>query len=114
MASPQKEYSVTVDRVVDGDTVVVSIQLGFGVVLTEQWIRMAGIDAPEKRGKERELGLESTLALRSKLDAARAVTIKTDGKKGKYGRYIATLFADGEDLCEWLVSSGLAEREDYK
>lgn len=107
-----REYEVTVDRVVDGDTVVVTIELGFSVKTT-QWIRLAGINAPEKRGKERELGLESTRALEDKLSAAKRVTIKTDGERGKFGRYIATLLADGEDLCNWLVESGLAVWKKY-
>ena len=42
-------YNCTLVRVVDGDTIVCNIDLGFDVVLSEQFIRLAGIDAPESR-----------------------------------------------------------------
>ena len=48
------EYKVTLDRVIDGDTVDVDIQLGFKVVLSKQRIRLHGIDTPESRTRNKE------------------------------------------------------------
>ena len=47
-------YPAKVERVIDGDTIVVDLQLGLGVVLDDQYIRFCGIDAWETRGVERE------------------------------------------------------------
>lgn len=42
-------YNCTLDRVIDGDTIDVNIDLGFDIVLTKQRVRLAGIDTPESR-----------------------------------------------------------------
>ena len=47
-------YNVTVTRIVDGDTVDVDIDLGFGMVYKKQRVRMMGIDTPESRTKDLE------------------------------------------------------------
>ena len=49
------EYDVTVVKVVDGDTVDVDIDLGFGVTLTDERVRIMGIDTPEYKGQGRRL-----------------------------------------------------------
>ena len=46
------EYRCRIDRVVDGDTVDVDIDLGFGVWLREERVRMYGIDTPESRTRD--------------------------------------------------------------
>ena len=54
------EYNVVIQRWVDGDTVDVDIDLGFGVWLNDQRVRLAGINAPESRTRdleEKKLGL---------------------------------------------------------
>ena len=48
------EYEVTVDRVVDGDTIDVNINLGFSVVLAKKRVRLYGIDTPESRTRDKE------------------------------------------------------------
>ena len=48
------EYKAVVDRVIDGDTVDVDIDLGFGVWLRKQRVRLVGIDTPESRTKDLE------------------------------------------------------------
>ena len=55
-------YKCTLDRVVDGDTVDVNIDLGFKIVLAKQRVRLVGIDTPESRTRdlvEKKLGLEA-------------------------------------------------------
>ena len=48
------EYRATVIKVVDGDTVDVDIDLGFGIVLSDERVRIAGIDTPESRTRDKE------------------------------------------------------------
>lgn len=89
------EYRSTLLRIVDGDTVDVDIDLGFGIVLTNQRIRLYGIDTPESRTRDLEekkcgklaakyiadhIEIASTFTLRSRLDS-----------KGKYGRILGEL-----------------------
>ena len=69
------EYRAYVRKVYDGDTITVDFDLGFGVVLKSQKIRLLRIDAPEVRGKERPEGLKSRDALR-KLIGNKWVQIK--------------------------------------
>ena len=46
------EYNCKIRRVVDGDTVDVDIDLGFGIVYANQRIRLYGIDTPESRTRD--------------------------------------------------------------
>ena len=48
------EYNVKVTRVVDGDTVDVDIDLGFGMIYKKQRVRLHGIDTPESRTRDLE------------------------------------------------------------
>ena len=71
---------------------------------------MSGINTPEVRGEEREKGLISRDALRSKI-LNKWVTIKTEkDKKGKYGRWIGTVIFEGENINNWLLSEGYADK----
>ena len=99
-------------KVYDGDTITVLIDLGFGVTFKEK-VRLYGINTPEIRGKERPDGLISRDRLRERI-LDKDVIIKTlKDKKGKYGRYIAEVYLEEENINNWLVSEGLAERRDY-
>ena len=85
------EYPVKVLRVVDGDTVDVDIDLGFGVWMRKQRIRMLGIDTPESRTRDKEekvYGLAAKAFLKEALKQG-PVTLRTvkDGK-GKFGRIL--------------------------
>ena len=106
------EYKAKVVKVYDGDTITALIDLGFGVTFKEK-IRLYGINTPEIRGKERPDGLISRDRLRERI-LDKDVIIKTlKDKKGKYGRYIAEIYLEEENINEWLVSEGLAEKRDY-
>jgi micrococcal nuclease len=106
------EYRAKVIKVYDGDTITVLIDLGFGVTFKEK-LRLYGINTPEVRGKERPDGLISRDRLRERI-LDKNITIKTfKDKKGKYGRYIAEIYLEKENINEWLVSEGLAEKKDY-
>lgn len=103
-----KRYEALVTNVYDGDTITADIDLGFGVLLTKQKLRLSRVRAPEIRGPQREQGLVTRNALRKKIDK-RWITIETDGfSKGKYGRWLVVVY--DKDMCinDWLIELGLA------
>jgi len=111
------EYKAKVLRTVDGDTLKVSVDLGFSVFV-EQTIRIEGIDTPEVYGikKESPEYLEGKAAsdfTKQWVEQTNENIIIQTSKTGKYGRYIARVFADvngekGDNLAEALLASGHA------
>jgi micrococcal nuclease len=86
-------YNVTVTRIVDGDTVDVDIDLGFGMVYKKQRVRMMGIDTPESRTKDLEekfYGKQSKYFLTNLLKDNQVKLVSHD--KGKFGRILGELF----------------------
>ena len=106
-------YKATVTKVYDGDTITCDIDCGFGVVLMKQKIRLYGLNAPEVRGESKEQGIISRDKLRERIlnKEIRLKTIKD--KKGKYGRYIATIYLDSENINDWLIENNLAVKAEY-
>lgn len=109
-----REYPIKeVVKVVDGDTIDVVIDLGFGITIDER-LRLYGIDAWEIVGQEKAYGLRAREFLRSRLQAAKNIVIDVlDEERGKYGRVLATVFADGVNLNRLLVERGHAEAAEY-
>lgn len=103
-------YRAQVVRVIDGDTVVMDIDLGLNTWLRRQHIRLAGINAPEIRGEERPQGLAAMVYLIDALQDVDTLTIRTvKDKAGKYGRYLAELFLpDGRSINQMMIKSGNA------
>ena len=103
------EYKCTVDRIVDGDTIDVILDLGFDVKLHKQRVRLAGIDTPESRTRdlaEKKLGLAAKERLKELCFGK--FKIKSLGK-GKYGRIIGIPYTEnGEDICQILIKEGHA------
>jgi len=86
-------YKVYVTRVVDGDTVDVDVDLGFGMVYKKQRVRMMGIDTPESRTRnleEKFYGKASKANLIKILDGKDIQMVSHD--KGKFGRILGELF----------------------
>ena len=106
-------YKANVTKVYDGDTITCDIDCGFGVVLMKQKIRLYGLNAPEVRGDSKEQGIITRDKLRERIldKEIRLKTIKD--KKGKYGRYIATVYLDSENINDWLVENNLAVKAEY-
>lgn len=106
-------YKANVTKVYDGDTITCDIDCGFGVVLMKQKIRLYGLNAPEVRGDSKEQGIISRDKLRERIlnKEIRLKTIKD--KKGKYGRYIATVYLDTENINDWLIETNLAVKAEY-
>ena len=108
------EYKCKMVRVVDGDTVDVDIDLGFGVWMRKQRIRMYGIDTPESRTSdkvEKVYGKAATEFL-VKWTNAGDLTLKTfkDGK-GKFGRILGELWYGHEhNINQLLVDNNHAVR----
>jgi len=101
-------------KVVDGDTIDASIDLGFDISL-EKRIRLAGIDTPESRTtnvKEKAMGLESKEWLKKTLEGSKDILIKTElpDSTEKYGRIIGHLFINDQEtsLNNQMITAGYA------
>lgn len=93
------KYRVDVTRVVDGDTVDVDIDLGFGMTYKKQRVRLYGIDTPESRTRdlvEKKYGKAAKKFLQEKIESAEVVTLYSHDK-GKFGRILGELFIDGSN-----------------
>ena len=107
-------YDAIVTGVYDGDSITADIDLGLGVWLKGQKLRLIGIDTPEMRGAEKEAGKVARDFVRSILlgDGANKVVIKTyKDKSGKFGRWLAVVYY-GEslrNLNDELIKRGLAD-----
>ena len=126
--------NVIVERVVDGDTLDLAIDLGFGITKRDRF-RLNRINAPETRGKEKEYGLITKEYVESKLHPGlqfwtpeelkypeksgskklvpyESIKVQTI-KQGKYGRYVCEIWIDGKNLSDELVEKGLAIKKEY-
>jgi len=105
------DYKARVIKVIDGDTVDVSIDLGFDIFLNER-IRFHGINCPESRTSNKEekiKGLASKAFTESKLPIGKEIIIQSKTfSKEKFGRILADILVDGVNLNEELVEEGLA------
>lgn len=100
------EYGINITRVVDGDTVDGTIDLGFNVSVNVR-VRLAGIDAPESRTsnpEEKVYGLEAKEEL-IRLISNGDIIIKSHGL-GKFGRVLGTLYISGLDINQDLIDRG--------
>ena len=115
------EYRATIVKVVDGDTVDVDIDLGFGIVLSDERVRIMGIDTPESRTRdkvEKKFGLAAKARLKQLL--GKTCTLKTqinksgEDMKGKFGRILGDFDVYDNKTDSWqpvtkvLVSEGHA------
>jgi len=108
-----------INRVLDGDTIDVTIDLGFDLYKKER-VRVAGVDTPEKRTRnleEKALGIDATNWLKKKLEDTISgdgdeLSIRTElvGGVGKYGRLLGWLYINDEEvsLNEQMITEGYA------
>jgi|TARA_B110000908_G_scaffold169652_1_gene227263 micrococcal nuclease len=108
------EYRAKINRVVDGDTVDCDIELGFGVVLADERVRVMGIDTPESRTSDRVEKLFGKAA-KYKLQELLGETciLKTqiakngEDMKGKFGRILGDFIAeDGRLITDIMAETG--------
>lgn len=103
------EYRAVVTKVYDGDTITVDIDLGLGVWIRNESLRLARINAPEIRGDQRAEGLRCRDALAAKL-MGKEITIQTKkDRTGKYGRYICEILFEDENINNWMLRNGFAK-----
>jgi micrococcal nuclease len=110
------EYKCKVVKVVDGDTVDVDIDLGFGVWLRKERVRIMGIDTPESRTRdkvEKAFGLASKAKLKELLKNGAIlktqVSKKGEDMKGKFGRILGDfILEDDRKVTEVLIEEGHA------
>ena len=102
-------YNATLVRVIDGDTIDVDIDQGFSVWLKKQRIRLAGIDTPESRTRNKEekvLGLAAKERLKEL--CGEKLAVQSLGR-GKYGRILGIPHTEeGKDICKILIEEGHA------
>ena len=112
------EYKATIIKIVDGDTVDVDIDLGFDIWRRNERIRLHGCDTPECRTrnkKEKAHGLLAKEYVQKALVVGRTYALTTK-EKGKFGRWLGTIWELNEDKPEFensynkqLINEGLAK-----
>ena len=106
------EYRCKILRIVDGDTVDVDIDLGFGVWMHKERVRLLGIDTPESRTRdlvEKQFGLASKQFVKDLMPIGSQQIIKTEkDKTGKFGRILGDFLIEGKRLTELMVEANHA------
>lgn len=109
----ENRYNIKLIRVVDGDTVDVDIDLGFGVWLHDERVRIMGIDTPESRTSdkvEKVFGTAAKNRLKELLekDALLVTTEDKNGEdmKGKFGRILGDFIVDNRRVTDIMIEEG--------
>lgn len=102
----------SIKKIIDGDTFDCVLDLGFDVLL-EARVRMAGIDTPESRTRdkvEKKFGLASKAYLVDKIKNAEDIIVRTelDNEKGKFGRILGTVYLDGVNINQQMINESYA------
>ena len=105
------EYSAKIRRVVDGDTVDITLDLGFDILYNNR-LRLHSIDTPESRTRdleEKKLGLAPKERVKELCPVGSTVTIKTikDGR-GKFGRILGEIYVGDVNVNKQLIKEGHA------
>ena len=109
------EYNFKLVKVVDGDTIDVDIDLGFGVWLRNQRIRMMGIDTPESRTRdleEKKFGLLAKDKLQTLLANGKVIKTFKDAK-GKFGRILADVIVYHSAEDRWCGATEIMIAQGY-
>lgn len=106
-------YKAKVTRVIDGDTFVCDLDLGFNMWIKGLKIRLLNYNAPETRGKEKLLGVMAKAILKDLINN-KEIIIRTT-KSDAFGRYLGEVWLqDDTNLVEKLVSDGYGVNWDGK
>jgi len=106
-------YKAQVVGVYDGDTIYVDIDLGLSTWIRHEKIRLARIDAPEIRGKERPAGVQAREFLKKLVLNKSILLVTIKDRREKYGRYLGEIWL--EENGEWInvndrmLEAGMAE-----
>ena len=116
------EYRCKVLKIIDGDTVDVDIDLGFGIVLKNERVRVMGIDTPESRTRdkvEKQFGLAAKKRLKEMLDNKSGPILKTqinkkgEDMKGKFGRILGDFHVYYSEEDRWCMLSTIMMHEGH-
>ena len=97
-------------KIIDGDTFDCILDLGFDVLL-EARVRMMGIDTPESRTRDQEekkFGLLAKEWLKKNLHGEILIQTQVDNEKGKFGRILGTVWAEGKNLNQTMIQEHMA------
>ncbi len=109
-------YKATCTRVIDGDTIVCNIDMGFYTQLNDQTIRVARINAPElptAEGYRAKARLQNLIEGKEIVIKTEKSKFKTNGfnifsRKDKYGRWLGEIYYNSENVGDILVKENLA------
>jgi micrococcal nuclease len=108
-------YKCKINKVLDGDTVEIDLDLGFNTTLANQKVRLLGIDTPESRTankEEKPRGLLSKKKLQEKLAVGswvKIITHKNDNNDDKFGRILGEfVLDDGTNVNKWMIENNYA------
>jgi micrococcal nuclease len=105
------EYNCKIVRVIDGDSIILDIDLGFGLWIHGESIRLYGVDCPECRSRDKEekaAGLAAKEFVEDALHVGGIYRLQTK-EKGKFGRYLGTIYlTDDTSINAALVKERLA------
>ena len=104
------QYAARLVRVVDADTVVLDLDLGFYQWRLNRSYRLARINAPEMSTPE---GVASKAALVDHLADFTTFLVSTS-RADSFDRWIVELYADGANVSDWLVANGHASYHTYR
>ena len=111
------EYKARFKKVIDGDTLILDIDLGFSIVLSDQTIRLIGIDTPESRSKDKIEKIFGTISKKAveefmKVSDQENLIIQTifcDDNGDKFGRILGKIY-NSNKVClnDWLINNNYA------
>ena len=106
------EYNCTVEKVVDGDTIDVVLDLGFDILYKSR-VRLFGIDTPESRTRNKDEKARGKMAgafLEEAIEDGEKIVIQTKLKdsRGKFGRVLGDVVVDGININQLMVKCHLA------
>lgn len=114
------EYRATIIKIIDGDTVDVDIDLGFNVVIKDERVRIAGIDTPESRTRDKEekkFGLAAKARVKQLLGKTSILKtrINKNGEdmKGKFGRILGDFSVYDEATDSWKLLTAMLISEGH-
>lgn len=105
------DYRCKIVRVVDGDTIDIDIDLGFGVWLHNERIRVVGIDTPECRTRdlvEKQFGFAAKEYVTTLLPVGSNQTLLSKEFAGKFGRILGDFAVGDSTLAETMISEHYA------
>ena len=109
------QYACKINKVLDGDTVDIDLDLGFNIILANQHVRMTGIDTPESRTSNKEekpRGMLSKKKLSEQLPVGswqKITTSRPDNNDDKFGRILGEfILEDGTNVNQWLIKNNYA------